>query len=91
METEVVNISQLWFLCASLFLFYAIVLETCLSWLVSDYCYGLNQYENSGNQHILMDIGTLLILVMIILGIKTLGRMPSVVVELIQDRVVMDS
>jgi hypothetical protein len=38
-----------------------------------------------------MDIGTLLILVVIILGFKTLGTMPSVVVELIQDIVVMDS
>jgi hypothetical protein len=51
----------------------------------------LNQFEKLGNQHILMDIGTILILVMVILGFKTLGTMLFVFVELIQDIVVMDS
>jgi hypothetical protein len=50
----------------------------------------LNQYENSGNQR-LIDIGTLPILVMNILGFKTSGTMVIVVVKLIEDIVVMCS
>lgn len=88
MRQRFLNISQLMLIVSVCFSVFSLChsFRSLLNYmLVNARCYGLNQYEDSGNQCILIDIGTLLILVMIILGFKTVGTMLSVVVELIQD------